>query len=156
MAALVGSRREKVKEYSTETNASTRQRKTTYHGEKKSRHIPWIFFPGSDIFICWVAYCLIPPLEYVPKIRTRKISTPYIFLAGVQLFVFTLSHLVVNSPKGYKPSPHFCLKHPLLPAPHVCTRFWTPRIFSSYFNYHESLGPTIRRLYALFIFYSFF
>ena len=40
-----------------------------------------------------------PPLERIPQNGVRKLSSPYIFVAAVQLHVFTLSRLVVNCPK---------------------------------------------------------
>ena len=45
--------------------------------------------------------CLVKcPLWSAPKIGTRKLLSPYIFVAGVQLYVFTLLRLAVNSPKA--------------------------------------------------------
>ena len=53
------------------------------------------------MLVCWVVYKLKLPLWNAPKIGARKLSFPYIFVAGVQLYVFTLLRLTVNSRKKH-------------------------------------------------------
>ena len=98
---------------------------------KKSRHRPWIFFLVfcciSNMLFRWVTSSLIPSLERTPKISARKLSSHYIFVAAVQLPVFTSSRLVDCSPKN--DSSHafnWCPwdGHPLSVAPHMHTRSW--------------------------------
>ena len=48
------------------------------------------------MFVRWVVSNL-TPFGAHPKIGARKISSPYIFVAGVQIYVFTTSRLAVNS-----------------------------------------------------------
>ena len=66
-----------------------------------SRHRLWIF-PGSNVLVRWVTSSLTSFLDPSPqkKIRCHTLSTPYIFVASVQLYVFTLSCLALSSQKN--------------------------------------------------------
>ena len=88
----------------SETTALARQREVTYPDEKKeSKHRPWISFL---IFSC-ISNMLVwsvtsrPPLERTPQNGARKLSSPYIFDVGVQLYIFSSSHFAVNSEKRF-------------------------------------------------------
>ena len=86
------------------------------------------FFPGSNMLVRWVTSRLTLPLEPPPKkkkIGARKLSSPYIFVTGVQLNVFTLSRLIQFSknPSCLLPSA-WCRweGYPLPLALHIRTR----------------------------------
>ena len=94
------SRREKWREYGN--------MRRPHQFDKEKQHIPMKkrcannyleIFPSSNMLVCRVTYWITPFLERTPKIRAGKLSYPYVFVSGVQLYVFILSHLSVNSQK---------------------------------------------------------
>ena len=118
------------------------------------------FFPGSNMLVHWVAFNLRPSLERTPKTGSRKLSFPYIFVAGIQLYVFTPSRITIHCQK-HDSSPHLHLscrggtETYLLPVvPHLHRRFSTPSFFLVIFNYHQSFSLAIQKLSALFMYYG--
>ena len=113
------------------------------------------FFPSSNMLVRWVASKVsfgAPP----PKIGLVNVRL-YIFLTGVQLYVFTLSCLANNCYKSHKSSLHSRLscrgqKHPLLLAPHMRKRYLDLQFFQVIFNYHECFCLVIIYLFIQFQF----
>ena len=83
----------------TEMTASARQRKATYHCEKERTDTDLEIFPDSNMLVRQVAFGLRLPFWPPAKAGARKLLSPYIFVGGVQLYVFTLSRFTLNTPK---------------------------------------------------------
>ena len=114
------------------------------------------FFPGLNMLVPWVTYMLRLPFGAPPKLGLVNMS-PYISMAGVQSYTFTLSRLAVNSQKAQ-------IVSSLLPvvsgtetsastgSVHVHKISNPPGFFLVIFNYHKCFHPAIWRLSALFIY----
>ena len=97
------------------------------------------------------------PLKRTSKNGARKLSSPYMFEVGVQLHVFTLSHLAHNSairrivasslPSGVG-GRSICFR-----SSRTCVLdLRTSSFLKAFFNYHECFGLAIRKLSDLFIY----
>ena len=106
----------------------------------------------SNMLVHWVTSSLRPPLERSPKIEARKLSSPYIAAARVQLYVFTSLRLASTSQKTRVVSFLSCRgwqKNIRFRWFHTCEKdFEPPGFFLVIFNYHECCGLAIRRLSA--------
>ena len=92
----------------TETTASARQREATYPDEKKQRDTDLEFFPGSNMLVSWVTSSLRLPLKSTPKIDAGKLSSPYIFVASVQLSFLPYHVSLPAVKKTCHPLPSVC------------------------------------------------
>ena len=104
---------------------------------------------------------LTPPLKrplLLKKIRARKLSSPYIFVAGVlRLYLITFRRQL---PKGHESSPHICQScqregHRLPFSPRMCTQCLKFQSSLVIFNYHECLDLPIRKPLCALLVYLF-
>ena len=124
-----------------ESTALAEQREITYHGEKKRADTELEFYSWFSVVVltCWVAF------EPSPKNGAHKLLSPYIFMANVQLGVFTSSRLASTLQKPCHPLPSICCwreDHPLPLVPYMLRRFWDLQFFLVIFNYNKRLGLT--------------
>ena len=117
------------------------------------------------MLVRWVTSSLRPHLQHIPRSRVRKLSPPYIFVAGVQLHAFTLSRLVRNSQKYTSLPPPFppidsgTETSASVDYTHAYKNFGDLQFTPVILNYSKNRGLAIRRVsvhtfFSISIFYE--
>ena len=123
------------------------------YDDEKERKDSELKFLSSFLLLFWnafpqFAFSVQPLYGDLIQNGAREISSPYIFVASIQLIVFTSSRLATTPSKCVIPFPPIGVsgKNIRFRWFHTYAEGFKPRVFPNHFNYNECLGLDVRRL----------